>query len=452
MNKKTMLSLALSVVMTGSGSVLAAVSAEEAGRLQTQLTPMGAERAGNADGTIPSWDGGITDALPGWPNANNDRPNPHADDEVLFTITAANMADYADKLTEGTKALLQAYPETFKMNVYPSRRTAAFPEAVYRETANNALTAQLSNEGRTLTGAWAGIPFPIPQNGLEVIWNHLARYQGMSYKAEINENQVFNSGDRQDWFSSIQAVNPYYDLSVSEADRADGILQKGVVTVHKPSRDSGEGYLVLDHTDLARNPRKAWTYDPGERRVRRAPNLAFDTPDRALNVYDDLFLYLGSPERYDWKLIGKKEIYIPYNNNRLNSPNNRLEDVTHNDYINAELIRYELHRVWVVEATVKEGQRHLYQKRVKYLDEDTWNVIASDRYDGNGNLWRVGFNYPVVASEIPLTGVGFFASADLKKNGYYVMNLVAGGKGFEFNGKAPGDAYFSPAGLRRRGR
>jgi hypothetical protein len=222
--------------------------------------------------------------------------------------------------------------------------------------------------------------------------------------------------------------------------------------VQKPSRDSGEGYLTLDSLDMAGNPRKAWTYDPGERRVRRAPNLAFDTPDRSLTVIDDFEVFSGSPERYDWKLVGKKEMLVPYNNNKVNSPSNTLDEVAGTDYLNSDLIRYELHRVWVVEGTVKEGQRHLYQKRVQYVDEDSWNILASDKYDGSGNLWRVSFYYPVVATEVPLTGAGVYTNIDLKKNGYYIMNLVAGGKGFAFNGDARKSSYFTPAAVRRRGR
>lgn len=430
----------------------AGISVEEAKRLGDDLTPIGAERAANADGSIPEWTGGVTEALPGWPNDNHHRPNPYADDEVLFTITADNMEQYADKLTEGTRAMLEAYPDSFRLNVYPSRRTAAFPQLIYDAIAQNAVRAELADGGNAVENVWGSIPFPIPKTGVEVIWNHLLRYQGAYREFEGNENVIFNNGQRQDWFFNSQAVSPFYDPDASDSDKEEGVFAKIAITITEPSRDSGEGYLAIGSLDMSGQPPKAWTYDPGERRVRRAPNLAFDTPDRSLNVIDDFEVFSGSPERYDWKLKGKKEIYIPYNNNELNSPNHDLAEVAGDDYLNADLIRYELHRVWVVEGTVKEGQRHIYGKRVQYVDEDSWTIIASDKYDGNGNLWRVSYYYPVVASEVPLTGAGVYTSVDLKKGGYYLSGLAAGGEGYAFNGEAPNAAYFSPSALRRRGR
>ncbi len=450
MIKKTLVGLAVSTLWIGSAA--AVITPEETARLQKDLTPVGAERAGNADGTIPEWTGGIKSALPGWPNAKNDRPNPHAADKPLYTITAANMEQYSDKLTDGTKAMLKAYPDQFKMNVYPSRRTAAYPQSYYDAIAKQAPNAELIKNGNGVSNVWGAIPFPIPSNGTEVIWNHILRYQGYSRSANINENIVYQSGQRLDWSGDTMIHAPFYDANASEKDVKDGTIYKFALTLDAPARDSGEGYLAIDQLDMEQFPRKAWTYDPGERRVRRAPNLAFDTPDRPINVIDDYELFSGSPERYDWKLLGKKEMLVPYNNNMVNSPSTNLKEMSKPGYIDSDLIRYELHRVWVVEATVKDGQRHLYKKRVNFIDEDTWNILAADKYDGNDKLWRVGYYYPVVATEVPLTGAGMYTQIDLKKGGYYMYNGTNEGEGWSFNFETPKSSYFSPAAVRRRGR
>lgn len=453
--KKTYLSAALSVALTMSaGSALAEISADQVKRLQADLTPVGAERAGNADGSIPEWTGGLSKVLPGWPNKDNHRPNPYADDKAQFSITAANMDQYTDKLPEAAKAMLKAYPQEFKMNVYPTRRTAAYPQSFYDNVAKDATTAKLTRGGDAVEGVWAAIPFPIPQNGYEVIWNHLLRYNGVYREASAGENLVYTNGSRLDYDFKIDIHHTFHDPNVSDTDRKDGVLWKYSSTMSNPSRDAGEGILAMDNINFADNPRKAWTYDPGERRVRRAPNLGFDTPDRALNVFDDYELFSGSPERYDFKLIGKQEMYIPYNNNEVNSPRHDLKSALTPGFINADLLRYELHRVWVVEATVKQGQRHIYAKRRFYIDEDTWNVMVTDKYDGNGNLWRVGFGYPVVASEMPLTGGGSYVHVDLKKNGYYLAftSLGKGRKGTDFSGQPPKSSYYTASALRRRGR
>lgn len=454
MIKQTLLYAAMTVFSVGAVTSYGSIGTTEVERLGGELTPMGAEKAGNAEGTIPAWTGGLTDALPGWPNKDNYRPNPHADDKPLFTISADNLELYEDRLTDGTKAMIRAYPDAFKMDVYPSRRTAAYPQFYYDAIAKNAQTATLEDGGNRVTGVWGSIPFPIPSNGHEVIWNHLLRYQGHYREGNLVEDIIYTNGNRLGYTYLAEIHHPFYDVNATEKDKKNGIIFKYTSTTIEPARDSGEGTMAIDSLDMAGAPRKAWTYDPGERRVRRAPNLAFDTPDRPLNVIDDYELFSGSPERYDFKLIGKQEMYIPYNNNEVNSPRQELEALNQPGYMRSDAIRYELHRVWVVEATLKDGQRHIYAKRRFYVDEDTWTIMASDKYDGNGNLWRVGFFYPVVAAEVPLTGGGAWVNIDLKKNGYYYSfgSIGKGSKGWAFNGEPRPASYYTPAALRRRGR
>ncbi|WP_027856560.1 DUF1329 domain-containing protein [Marinobacterium jannaschii] len=454
MFNKSILCAAVAVLAFSAGSAFAEISPDDVKRLQADLTPLGAERAGNADGTIPEWTGGLSGAFPGWPNKDNHRPNPHADDKAQFTITAANMDQYAAKLPEAAKAMFKAYPDTFKMNVYPTRRTAAYPQTFYDAIARDAVTAKLTRGGDAVEGVWGAVPFPIPTNGHEVIWNHLLRYTGVYREASVGENLVYTNGSNLQYDFKLDIHHTFHDPNVSEKDRKGGVLWKYSSTMSKPARDAGEGILAMDNINFADNPRKAWIYDPGERRVRRAPNMGFDTPDRALNVFDDYELYSGSPERYDFKLIGKKEMYIPYNNNEVNSPRHDVSTALTPGFINADLLRYELHRVWVVEATVKNGHRHVYAKRRFYVDEDTWNIMVTDKYDGNGNLWRVGFSYPVVAAEMPLTGGGSYVHVDLKKNGYYLAftSLGKGRKGTDFSQTPPKASYYTAGALRRRGR
>jgi len=449
-NKKTIAAWVAMAVLS-STNTNAAVTPEEAAKLTGELTPIGAERQGNTEGTIPEWKGGLTKVLPGWPNKNNDRPNPYADDTVKFVITADNYKEHADKLTPGTVALFESYPESFSINVYPTRRTAAFPESFYDATTANATSASLTEGGIGVQGAKGGVPFPIPKNGQEVIWNYLlGNPNSVIRTVTAQEGVIYNNGQRQDWTFDMTVYTPYQDMASKAGDK--DVLLKMALMYTQPARDAGEGVVVIDYANPSANPRKAWSYDPGERRVRRAPSLKFDTPDRPLNVIDDVEVYSGSPERYDWKLIGKKEMYVPYNNNLLNSPNNKVSEVTTAPYIKSDLIRYELHRVWVVEGTLKDGQRHLYKKRVKYIDEDSWRILANERYDGAGELWRIGYGYPVVATEIPLTSAGVYTNIDLKKGGYHVFGLPAEGVGYNFSAEIPKDSYFTAAALRRRGR
>lgn len=175
MKKITLLSLAISLAF--SGSVLAKVDASQAAKLDKELTALGAERGANADGSIPEWTGGITAAPTGY-KVGDHHPDPFPEDKALYTVTAQNMSQYKDMLTPGQVKLFETYPDTFKMNVYQTRRSASFPEHIYQASKDNAVRSELIEGGNGITQAAVGVPFPIPANGLEAIWNHILRYRG----------------------------------------------------------------------------------------------------------------------------------------------------------------------------------------------------------------------------------------------------------------------------------
>ena len=171
----------------------AEISSDEIARLGKDLTPLGAEKAGNADGTIPEWTGGITKPPPGYKLGEHHR-DPYADDKPLFVIDKSNLDKYRDKLSLGHQRMLAMYP-TFKLTVYPTRRSASAPQRIYDATRKIAATAKLVDEGNGVDGAIIGIPFPIPKNGLEVIWNHLLRYRGETVSCTLGQAAVTRGGD-----------------------------------------------------------------------------------------------------------------------------------------------------------------------------------------------------------------------------------------------------------------
>ena len=195
--------------------------------------------------------------------------------------------------------------------------------------------------------------------------------------------------------------------------------------------------------------------NPGQRRVRRAPNIAYDNPGTAsdgLRTNDNLDLFNGSPDRYDWELVGKKEVYVPYNAYGFARGDLKLDDILKPGHIEQDLARYELHRVWVVEARLKEGVTHVYSRRTMYFDEDSWNLVLVDHYDGRGELWRPSESHVVNYYEVPcLTGL-FNVIYDLPSGRYLVNGLQTHEKPPVFNTKGKPAAYFTPAGLRGQGR
>lgn len=455
MNSKLNLMVGVISLTLAAGNSFAKVSADEAAKLNGELTPMGAVKAANADGTIPEWKGGMTTPPAGY-KAGGVRIDPFADEKPVLVIDAGNYQEHAEKLTEGQKALFATYPDSYQMHVYPTHRTAALPEWQYKTTFENATTGELTDDGNTIVNVKSGIPFPIPQNGSEVMWNSLLRYQGEHRFAKRLGTTIVEKNGYLSLDIKRDDHTVYYYYAGGEAGTAEalakGVLFKFSSTEVSPAANAGFGILVHEFVNAKNNPRKAWIYSPGERRVRRAPTLGFDTPDRSITTFDDYELFSGSPERFDYKLIGKKEVYIPYHCYKLNLDTTKLEELLTPKHHNPDYIRWELHRVWVVEATVKEGSRHIYAKRVFYVDEDCWNVAATDKYDGNGNLWRFGFAFLKNFYDLPATNYTAYTHYDLKTGGYLTDNLGDHAPLYDFTQPLPKDSFFTPAALRRRGR
>ncbi|MCG8612809.1 MAG: DUF1329 domain-containing protein [Pseudomonadales bacterium] len=438
-----------------SANSSAKVAEPEAVKLGKELTPIGAIKSGNADGTIPVWEGGLISHSAYRADSEGRPVNPFPDDKPLFTIDASNYTQYSDKLSAGYQALLKTYPDTFKIPVYQTRRTASLPENIYKAAKQNALTAELIEGGNSVANYQVAVPFPIPQSGLEVIWNHIMRYRGGSVERFFAQAVVQKNGTFVPVKMTDQFVFPEYFEDGYDPDADDNLLFYYKQVVTSPARLGGNVLLVHETIDQVKEPRNAWVYNAGQRRVRRAPQVAYDGPGTAadgLRTSDNFDLYNGAPDRYDWRIVGKKEMYIPYNSYQLMDTTLTYEDIIKPGHMNPDHTRYELHRVWVVEATLKSGQKHVYAKRVFHVDEDTWQVAAVDHFDGRGELWRVSEAHAV---QFPQANAPWYAAEaiyDLVARRYLVLGLSnEEKKAIEFGYKSSRKA-FTPSALRRAGK
>lgn len=383
--------LALGALLALPIMTQAAVSKQEAAKLGNELTCVGATRAGNKAGTIPAFSGKYVGEVPGWtakPHSGAQPIDPYADEKPKFTITAANVSQYKEHLSAGQIAMFKRYPKTYKMNIYPTHRDFGYSKQVCADAKWNALHAKLVDGGMGVDGI-GHIPFPIPKNGLELLWNQQLPFRAYTYDKTVDIASVQADGTIGYGRSRGKCLAPS-NATKKRPMTTDGPSAYCMNEVKLPIRERGNislNYEPYNYTDK----RQAWTYNAGTRRVRLSPGYGFDQSFGGSNgnmTIDDARLFNGSPERYNWKLIGKKEMYVPANAYKPNLPSVSYAELLTPHHENPKYMRYELHRVWVLEGTLKKGSRHIYGKRRLFMNEDFWSAVMADVYDTRGNLWK----------------------------------------------------------------
>ena len=453
MRNLTKITLSACIGLTlGLGQAFAGAKPDQVHRLSEDLTPMGSERAGNADGTIPEWTGGITQPPAGY-SPGDHHPNPWPDDQPLFRITGANYKEHADKLSVGQIGLFERYGDTYFMDVFQSRRSASFPEHIYEMSIKNASTAKLADAGEGVVDAAEGFPFPFPENAYELMWNHKLKFKdigGVRYN-----NQVAPTADGNYTVTVIreELLGLYYKRGTTIAD-TNNILLYFFQEVESPARLAGNILLVHETLNQTVQPRQAWVYNPGQRRVRRAPNVAYDNPGTGsdgLRTNDMTDMFNGAMDRFDWKVVGKKELYIPYNSYDAHAEGISYDEFVQPGHLNPELMRYELHRVWIIDATLKDGMRHINARRTFYLDEDSYQIVLIDHYDGREQLWRVSECHSINYYDVPTTWSTIEAHYDLQ-SGRYVAQGFDNTMAVNTFGEEMNPSQYTPQALRTRGR
>jgi hypothetical protein len=414
------------------------------------LTPLGAERAGNTAGTIPAWEGGISRPPSGYKPGEH-HVDPFPDDQPRLTITADNLDVHADRLSPGQQALLRANPDSWYLQVYPTRRTASYPEWVYDAVRDNARTARLLTAGKGgVAEANVSSPFPVPASGVEAVWNHILRWRGIRIQRSFGQAAVTRRGrytvtlSQQD-FAFPYAAHPGDPLRSEFPNLLLAIKGKTI----QPGLLSGDGTLVLEPIDQTSAPRKTWIYSRNLRRILRQPHFANAFPASntdGLRTIDEFDMFNGSPAQYDWQLKGKQELYIPYNAYRIHAADLGNEDIIQNRHINPAHARYELHRVWVVEGTLKPGMKHIYSRRVFYIDEDSWQIAVMDSYDQDGKLWRTAEAHALNYYEVPVLWSTLEVYYDLQEQRYLVSGLDNSRNPYRFSESA-NPREFSPNAL-----
>jgi hypothetical protein len=422
-------------------------------RLAGELTPVGAIRAGNATGSIPAWTGGLSKPPVEGYESGEVHTDPFANETPLFRIDLSNLEQYAGQLTPGQIAMLRRYSDSYYLEVYPSHRSAAYPQRIYDATLANALTGELSGDGEGVLHVAEGFPFPIPENARELMWNHKLRFRGLSSVRRISLVNATAGGDYQNVSIRIRVLSQYHQPGAT-LESIDNRLLYLLQTIDSPARLAGNLLLVHESLNQAEQPRMAWVYNPSQRRVQRAPNVAYDNPSAAtdgLAVADMADMFNGAMDRFDWTLKGRREIYVPYNAYRIHASDANYDNLVMPGHLDPAPMRYELHRVWVVEAKLRDGARHINARRTYYLDEDSYQVLLAEHYDKRDELWRFSEAHPISYYEVPMLWTSVESHHDLQSGRFvsYRVDNTRGGSRFDQPLSA---SEFSPQSLRRMGR
>lgn len=383
------------IFLAGVMTVTASCGAQ-AQLLGTTLTDFGAIKAGSADGAIPPYTGGIA-AMTNLPAGSpaTGYHDPFAGEKPVFAITSSNMSQYVSMLTPGEQALLQRYGgEGYRLDVYPTHRSASYPAWVLENSQKNASSAQEVPDGDGASGAYGGIPFPIPKDGYQVMWNNYLAYQP-AYCEQRYQNYLVDSTGAVTDLGTIKSTwaEPYYFQS--ETSLSNNFFRYFTVRYLTPAAEAGVTFLFQYPIDFTKRDDVTYFYSPGTRRVRLAPEFKYDTPIASYGGavdYQEIDLFYGQMDKFDFQLLGQKEMIVPYNDYKFS--NTTEAELLDPHFVNPDGVRWERHRVWIVQATLKSGERNAFSKWDFYVDEDSWRILATESYDAAGNVYKVGFSYP----------------------------------------------------------
>ena len=417
----------------------AAISPEEAAKLGgPEYTETGAIRAGNPDGSIPPYSGQLPPSAEAPESAGRFKwGDPYADEKPLYVVDASNMEQYADKLSDGQKLLLQRYPDTYRIEVFPTKRDISFPAHILENTPKCATTAEVADNGNSLSGAVACIPFPFPKNGYEAMWNATMQMGASRYQRVFMEGWLVDTSGSANLISrsTVLQEKEFWDPQAKDPRYYLRQLNEHLF----PAAKAGSKELMWEPLLGGQENQRAWIYLPGQRRVRLAPEMTYDnvaTNYGGIMFYDEISFFYGKKDRFDFSSLEMKEMIIPANSNK--SHFHPFNEIAMDKHVDPSAVRWELRRVLVVDAKRKEGARHANQRKVFYIDQDTWLIAAYDSYDDSGKIHRVVMGMPYMQPELPLVRGITTISYDMSRNLYGAVGHQNNGGVFTVESLPPG--------------
>ncbi|MBD1141861.1 DUF1329 domain-containing protein [Pelagibacterales bacterium SAG-MED32] len=385
-----------------------------------------------------------------------------ADGHVKYSITSSNLSEYAEMLNSGQIQMFAQYPDTYRIDVSENGASCAVDPDVAAISQSNG-TMINDNEGLEVPN-YGQTPFPDPSQAQHFVWNYrmyagqISAVERIQTSTNVKADGSITLGQQETSISF--PTNPRTKTMYADKNLFALFMQKNL----GPPRTAGTVTLVHDFIDSYMQPRKAWQYSPATRRVRRAPNISYDTLTTAgggIVTVDQFGGFNGAQDRYDWSYEGKQKMIVPFMNDAL--AENPIA-VTHGvGHLNPDYVRFEELDVHVVHAQLSPGQRHLYESRTFYfLDGQPGLLVYQDMYDGNQELMRT---YMQTHVQGQFGGTGMLSEDICNVQGEYTFDFAtrtySGGsimgpavqpRAPIFNGEEKAVSFYTPDGLRRYAR
>ena len=415
------------------------------------MTAVGAEAAASNDRVVPAYSEGLRRfAERRRPKRGERLDHPFAADAPLFTVDRNSMKAHSALLSEGHKHLLRQHAR-YRMAVYPSRRSVSFPSVIEQASLANEMSARLVDADE-IAGVHMGVPFRRPKTGVEVIWNHRLRYRGQANDWVYNRGVRHESGDLEINQARWKFLAHYNRVTSTSQTARDDLIYQALLLI-EPAEEYPQ-FQIVAHEALSPgvtrrklwgniSPRSKTTLIPGD-------NDALGIFSRKIRFGDMFDVFSGITDAYVYKLIGKREMIVPYNAFAFSvDVGLRPEDVLTPDHPNPDFARYEHHRVWVVEASLRQGKGHTFDRRVFYVDEDSWAILMVDCYtDGELVRFQEGHLLPVYPTESVAYAPHVVYQFDIPR--YFATRLPLGARPPRFDDPELLATSINPSALRKR--
>jgi hypothetical protein len=270
-----------------------------------------------------------------------------------------------------------------------------FVEATEKYSRNVRLD---SNDGNLLNYV-AGLPFPQmeprdPQAGLKVAWNFYWRWEGDDYKnggataaGQVVRYAIEKDGSERRADFVAYLLFPRTRVTLNPKPVLPGYEQIDKIQLRidtYPRDSSGTTLLEIRYADPKR-PDDLYLYIPTLRRVRRGittQRCQTLTPSE-FNL-DDVNVFNGKITDFNYRLLGEKKILTMYSQTSV--PYKRKNG----DYLPLDE-GWQVLDVYALEITPKDSG-YCYSKKVIWVDQTTWEAVATLIWDQKGEYYREGVN------------------------------------------------------------